>query len=250
VRPGQRSPLEVYMIRRQKSMRFLGGYYAFPGGAVDPADRTPEAFARCRGLTAAEAERAFPSEDGLPALAFWVTAARELLEETGVLLASDEAGRPIDAREAAVAARVDKARRAVMAGETAFPEMLAREGWWLDLGPLRYLSHFITPPSSPIRFTARFFLAPVPVGQALRHFDEEAAEAFWINPREGWRRFRQGEMPMAEPADCGLAYLSLFESLESLWAAHADGRHKFHGILDRVEAAGVEVRRQRGGRPS
>jgi 8-oxo-dGTP pyrophosphatase MutT (NUDIX family) len=249
VRPGERSPLEVYMIRRQKSMRFLGGYYAFPGGAVDPADRTPEAFARCRGLTATEAERAFPSEEALPALAFWVTAARELLEETGVLLASDEAGRPIDAREAAVAARVDEARRGVMAGEAAFPEVLAREGWWLDLGPLRYLSHFITPPSSPIRFTARFFLAPVPVGQALRHFDEEAAEAFWINPREGWRRFRQGEMPMAEPADCGLAYLSQFESLESLWAAHADGRHKFHGILDRVEAAGVDPRRAGGIRP-
>jgi len=30
----------------------------------------------------------------------------------------------------------------------------------LDLGPFRYLSHFITPPSSPIRFTARFFLGP------------------------------------------------------------------------------------------
>ncbi len=47
VRPGQRSLLEIFMIRRQTSMRFLGGYYAFPGGAVDPADRTSAAFARC-----------------------------------------------------------------------------------------------------------------------------------------------------------------------------------------------------------
>ena len=54
---------------------------------------------------------------------------------------------------------------------------------------------------------------------------------------------------MAEPADCGLAYLSQFDSLESLWAAHADGRHKFHGILDRVEAAGVDPRRAGGIRP-
>ncbi len=45
-------------------------------------------------------------------------------------------------------------------------------------------------------------------------------------------------MPMAEPADCGLAYLSQFPALHDVWAAHADGRHKFHGILDRVEAAG------------
>jgi len=118
-------------------------------------------------------------------------------------------------------------------GEVALAQ-LEREGWRLDLAPLRYLSHFITPPSSPIRFTARFFLAPVPAGQALRHFREEASEAFWIDPREGSRRFRQGEMPMAEPADCGLAYLSQFESLGELWGAHADGRHKFHGILDRI----------------
>ena len=26
------------MIRRQKSMRFLGGFYAFPGGKVEPTD--------------------------------------------------------------------------------------------------------------------------------------------------------------------------------------------------------------------
>lgn len=38
VRPGRRAGLEVYMIRRQTSMRFLGGYYAFPGGKVDAAD--------------------------------------------------------------------------------------------------------------------------------------------------------------------------------------------------------------------
>jgi 8-oxo-dGTP pyrophosphatase MutT (NUDIX family) len=249
VRPGRGSPLEVFMIRRQQSMRFLGGYYAFPGGAVDPADRTPGAFARCRGLTGAEAERAIPSEEGLPALAFWVAAARELLEETGVLFGSDSAGRALDARDAAVAPRVGAMREALLAGAAPLHELLAREGWWLELGPLRYLSHFITPPSSPIRFTARFFLAPLPDGQAVQHFEEEAAEAFWIDPREGYRRFRLSEMPMAEPADCGLAYLSQFESLEALWAAHVDGRHKFHGILDRVEAAGVDPRRTARRRP-
>jgi len=35
VRSGSGSPAEVYMIRRQQSMRFLGGYYAFPGGKVE-----------------------------------------------------------------------------------------------------------------------------------------------------------------------------------------------------------------------
>ncbi len=179
------------MIRRQKSMRFLGGFYAFPGGKVDPDDGGSEILGRCHGITRARAERLVPPE---------------------------------------------------------VPALLAAEGWHLDLGSFRYLSHFITPPSSPIRFTARFFLAPVPPGQSPRLFAEEASEGFWVEPSEGFRRHRNGEWAMAEPADCGLGYLAQFDDLESVWAAHEDGRHKFHGILDRVEAAGVNIRRGSDGR--
>ena len=49
VRPGAKAPTEVYMIRRQKRMRFLGGFYAFPGGKVDPDDGASEiGRASCR----------------------------------------------------------------------------------------------------------------------------------------------------------------------------------------------------------
>jgi len=94
VRPGQDAPLEVYMIRRQQNMRFLAGYYAFPGGKVEPQDAEPEILDRCHGLPPADAERAMPAVDGFPALSFWVAAARELLEETGVLAARDVRERP------------------------------------------------------------------------------------------------------------------------------------------------------------
>jgi 8-oxo-dGTP pyrophosphatase MutT (NUDIX family) len=246
VRPGTGSPIEVYMIRRRQSMRFLGGYYAFPGGKVEAGDADPGAFDRCRGLPPLEAERIIPSPDGIPALAFWVSAGRELLEEAGLLFACGEDDRPLDARHPAVARRVDRMRQALLAAEATFHGLLEREGWWLDLGGLRYLSHFITPPSSPIRFSARFFLARLPAGQRLGLLGEEASEGFWIAPGEGYRRFRRGDMPMADPADCGLAYLSQFDSLDALWEAHADGRHKFHGILDRVEAAGAGLQAARG----
>ncbi len=222
------------MIRRQKSMRFLGGYYAFPGGKLDPEDATPEMFGRCRGLGPTEAECAIASVDGIPALTFWVSAARELVEETGVLVACDEGGRPIDAQDRDVARRVEAMRRALASARAPLSTLLTERGWYLDLTPFRYLSHFITPPSNPIRFTARFFLAPVPPGQEARLLGEEASEGFWIAPAEGYRRFRLGEMAMAEPAHSGLAYLSGFESLGALWAAHADGRHKIHGINDRI----------------
>src|SRR2546427_310075 len=86
---------------------------------------------------------------------------------------------PLDAREPAVAARIERCRKALMAAEAPFGELLAREGWYCDLGGLRYLSHFITPRSSPIRFSARFFLCRAPSDQEPRLFTEETSEGFW-----------------------------------------------------------------------
>lgn len=231
---GAPEPLEVYMIRRQKAMRFLGGFYAFPGGKVDPDDGAPAALARCHGVTPADAAARVPGHDGLPALAYWVTAVRELLEESGVLLACDGDGIPVDVGDAAVAARREAARRRLLAGEP-FWALLAEGGWRCDLRPLRYLSHFVTPRSSPIRFSARFFLCRLPAGQEPVLYTEETSEGFWIHPGDGYQRFLAGTMAMAEPAEYGLGYIAQFHSLDELWAAQADGREKFRGTIDRIE---------------
>jgi hypothetical protein len=167
------------------------------------------------------------------------------VEETGLLVGCDADGRPVDLRDPAVGDRVERLRHALVGEEAPFHVLLGREGWYLDLAPFRYLSHFITPPSSPIRFTARFFLAPVPAGQEPRLLGGEASEGFWIDPAAGHRRFLAGEMPMAEPADCGLGYIAGFDTLDDVWAAHTDGRHKFHGILDRIETAGFSIPRSK-----
>ncbi len=236
--PGAAEPLEVWMIRRQKGMKFLGGYYAFPGGKVDLADGAAETLGRCYGLEPDDAERVLDAMGELPsvpAVAYWVTAVRELLEESGLLVACDGQGRPIDASDPQIARVVDDARVALVAGEMPFAALLGGRDWYADLRAFRYLSHFITPTTSPIRFSARFFLCPVPAGQQPRLFTEETSEGFWIMPGEGYRRFRAGEMAMAEPAEYGLGYLAQFESAQALWAAHADRRHKFHGIIDRID---------------
>jgi 8-oxo-dGTP pyrophosphatase MutT (NUDIX family) len=233
--PGAPEPLEVYMIRRQKTMKLLGGYYAFPGGRVDADDALPDVAGRCIGLDADAAEKIFPESAGRPALSYWVTAVRELLEETGVAYVCDGAGCAVDASSATFAATVERARMALVRKQATFPALLAEHDWYCDLRPMRYLSHFITPKSSPIRFSARFFLCPVPAGQAPRLITEETSEGFWIHPGEGHRRFVAGEMSMAEPAEYGLAYLAQFDSLAEVWAAHGDGRHKMHGIVDRIE---------------
>jgi 8-oxo-dGTP pyrophosphatase MutT (NUDIX family) len=223
------SPVEVYMIRRNRGMKFLGGYYAFPGGKVDPGDGESSALARVRGVTAADAARCFT--DGVAPIAYWVTAARELLEETGVLLACDATGQPVAARQQSI----DACRREVMDG-AALVDALARREWYADLRGLRYLSHFTTPPRSPIRFTARFFVCPLPSGQPPRLFTEETSEGFWIAPAAAYWRFVDDEMAMAEPAEYALAYLAQFGSLDELWTAHADGLARFEGISHRNDA--------------
>ena len=124
-----------------------------------------------------------------------------------------------------------------MAGEAPFAgaALPARAGTAI-CGRSRYLSHFITPTSSPIRFTARFFLGPMPPGQEPRLFTEETSEGFWIFPGEGYRRFVSGEMKMAEPAEYGLGYLAAVHlARRADDAPTADSRHKFHGIVDRID---------------
>jgi 8-oxo-dGTP pyrophosphatase MutT (NUDIX family) len=219
-------------------MRFLGGYYAFPGGKVDLADRSHEALSRTCGLSPEAAARAIADPvDEVPALAYWLAGVREVFEETGVLLARDAAGRPVAANAPRVAVRLEGHRRALVRGERSFTAVLASEAWWADLAPLAYLAHFVTPPASPIRFSARFFLCPVPAGQGPRLIAEEASEGFWVDPAEAHRRFRLGEWPMAEPAEYGTQYLAQFESYDAVWRHHADGCPKFHGIIDRLDAA-------------
>jgi 8-oxo-dGTP pyrophosphatase MutT (NUDIX family) len=228
-------PLEVFLIRRQRSMRFLGGYYAFPGGKVDPGDATPVAFARCYGLDPAAAATIFPDTGGRPALALWLTAVREVLEETGVLLACDEHGTEVDASAQGFADDLESMRTALVGKRATLPDLLAARSWYADVRPFRYVAHYITPPSSAIRFTARFFLCPVPAGQSPRLIAEEVSEARWIGPAEAHGRFCDGAMAMAEPAEYTLAYLAQFGSLEELWAAHADGQLKLHGLVDRID---------------
>jgi len=238
VRPGHTAPLECYLIRRAAAMRFLGGYYAFPGGKVDLADQRVEALARVRGLaTEAATARLGDADDAVPALAYWLTAVRELFEETGLLLAVDGAGRPVEPAAPGVADRLEGHRRALVRGERSFTAILGAEGWLADVTPLAYLSHFITPLSSPIRFSARFFLCPLPAGQTPRVILEEASEGLWATPADAYARFRVGEWPMAEPAEYGTQYLAQFPSYPALWANHDDGRHKFHGIIHRPGAA-------------
>ena len=155
VRPGNRNPL-CLMGRRHADSGFLPGYFVFPGGAVEGADRAVKPASRL-DLTHLGAMGVGGSAAAAAALA--VAAVRETYEETGVMIAA-----PGDVGDAP--------------GRT-FDEM-RRRGVAPALGRLVYLGRAITPTYSPIRFHARFFLARLRPGHVGLGGDGELDDLTWV----------------------------------------------------------------------
>ncbi|MGI8452064.1 MAG: hypothetical protein ACR2MP_33750, partial [Streptosporangiaceae bacterium] len=84
-----RSGIEVYMLRRARSMAFAAGVFAFPGGSVDPRDSEEEGLAWA-GPDPDEWGRALDAPAAL-ARALVCAAVRETFEESGVVVAGPEA---------------------------------------------------------------------------------------------------------------------------------------------------------------
>lgn len=211
-----RGGLEVYMTRRQDHLKFMGGYYVFPGGKVDASDLSDVAAERCRFGARDARARLAGVDDARRALGFWVAGIRELFEETGVLVAEDAEGRPL--------AGLDPVRLSLLRGELqarrlAFPELLRQEGLHLSLDSLLWFAHWITPSSSPRRFSTFFFIARQPAGQGPQPFTPEIAHAAWVSPDAALEHWRQGRWPLIPPTIASLDTLARYSSWEAL---HAD----------------------------
>lgn len=66
-----RPPLDVLMVQRNQNLSFMGGYWTFPGGKLEPEDDSPEAAAR-RELTE-ETGIELPADTELVPFARWIT---------------------------------------------------------------------------------------------------------------------------------------------------------------------------------
>lgn len=187
------APVDVFMLRRCSTMAFVPDAVVFPGGGMDEADLRgdvpwagpdPQAWARAM---------ACPPER---ARAVITAAAREVFEESGVLFASDEAGRPArDSRGDHWAAE----REAVAARSLSFGAFLADNGLVLRSDFLRLRSHWVTPKSEARRYDTYFFLARLPEGQHADGRTTEAVEAAWIAPGEALARFDAGLLKLVPP---------------------------------------------------
>ena len=232
--------VEVFMMRRTLNAAFVGGFYVFPGGAVDAADRAAEVEASCVGLTDADASEQLSIPSG--GLAFWVAAVRECFEEAGVLLAAGADGTLVHFADDRSEHRFEAHRRAVHAGERRLIDICADEGLRLAVGDIEYVSHWITPVGEPRRFDTRFFVARAPIGQEPLHDDHETIASLWVRPADALARQVVGRAADDHAHDQSPRVPGAVRHDRG-----GDGRRRHHPAPadDRARAA-TEVRRRRG----
>jgi endoribonuclease LACTB2 len=161
---------ELYVVRRADTLRFFGGYHAFPGGKVAAGD----------GDLSADVRR--------------VAAARELFEETGVLLARrEDGGFPHAGTELA------RARKAMLEEGLSFGSLLSQLRLRVHEEDFTPLGRLVTPPFTAIRFDTAFFLAQIPGEQEASVWPGELAAGEWTSPAALLARWSRGDCLISPP---------------------------------------------------
>jgi endoribonuclease LACTB2 len=188
VRPGA-AGVEVFWLRREATLSFAAGFYAFPGGRVDAAD----AAVPVAGVQGEQAT-------------LRAAAARELFEETGVLRARGPSIAPALLREA---------RAALLSGSRGFADVLTSFGLQLDAEDFPAAGRWVTPAFMPLRFDARFFLVEVPAGTTAEVWPGELAEGAWVRPEDALLAWAEGRALLHPPNHYTLLTLLAAPSLEA-----------------------------------
>ncbi len=172
--------IEVLMVRRPHTARFMPGVWVFPGGAVDEEDASPP-------------NSFVPFVEGSD----WkVAAARELIEETGVWLTTGGSqSHPL----------VQDVFAAVEASAVK-----------IDLDSLVYFSNWITPAVFPIRFDTRFYLALDTHGVDAQFNSDELIDLAWVSPTVALQRDATRDWDIAFPTRHTLESLSTESTVTAL----------------------------------
>jgi ribonuclease/clavin/mitogillin len=166
---GTGSP-ELFVVRRAETLRFFGGYLAFPGGKVAIGD-----------VSAIEGGHR-------------VAAVRELFEETGVLLA-----RRGDGTFPQAGPDLRELRKKVLDECPPFAYLLARRGLHMQPEDLRAIGRLVTPPFTALRFDTAFYVGSLPPNQEAEIWPGELAAGEWLLPAALLARWARGECLISPP---------------------------------------------------
>lgn len=202
---------QIYWAKRSSRVSFLAGFHAFPGGAREKSDDETR-VENC-------------ADENLAARI--ACAARELFEETGVLIARH-------------GERLTKGQRASLlddltSGRMNFAALLKHFGLHLDARDFEFIGRWVTPPFSARRFDTWFFLVH-PSRKQEPHLadDGELENGEWIAAREALMSWQRGEALMASPL------LHMLRTVENAKHETHDGLIK--EFLDVPHAHGETVR--------
>jgi len=167
VRDGQEG-VEVLTLKRASTMRFLPGYLAFPGGALEAGDT----------LVAQRWRTQLAAQNRPDDRTYAVAAIRECAEEIGWLCGvASEDGQVV--HTALTAAEQDD----LLSGEGTFESFLQARGLWLDGEQIRFVGRWVTPAYQTARFDTRFFvLASQPADAQLQLHTSENQWVKWCQP--------------------------------------------------------------------
>ncbi|HSQ23862.1 MAG TPA: hypothetical protein VLN44_05620 [Pyrinomonadaceae bacterium] len=206
-------------------MRFLGGFYVFPGGTVHRDDYTPAMLERCRNLTGVQARQILSSgHEPDEALGHWVAVVRELFEEVGILLCVNDAGEEVDLGDATTRRRFDSNRQAIVKKQVNFAAFLESENLFCDLARAVYFDHWVTPDLYSMRFDTRFYVAALPRNQTPLVCSEEVTDSLWIKPEEALSRMNRRDFPILPPTTTVLQEFSRFSSWKHVSTEFKFGR--------------------------
>jgi glyoxylase-like metal-dependent hydrolase (beta-lactamase superfamily II)/8-oxo-dGTP pyrophosphatase MutT (NUDIX family) len=165
---------QVYLVSRSPALRFMGGFVAFPGGKAGTDDET---LAVALGTTPAH-----------------VCAVRETFEETGVLLV-----------DPAPTGDLSELRRALLAAEVSFAEVLGRLG--ARPSAISPAGRLVTPPFAPVRFDTTFYVGMLPAGQRPEIWRGELVAGHWYTVARALEAWDRGELALSPPTVSILEFL-------------------------------------------
>ena len=166
---------EVFLVKRNEKLAFLGGFYAFPGGQFDATD----------------AEAPVENCSSPETLVAISCAARELFEETGILLA--RGGETLTSGQRA--SLLDD----LTSGRLSWPDLLKHYNLHLDANDFTFVGRWVTPPFSARRFDTWFFLVKCPPKQQPHITKGELESGEWISAKSAHERWQRSEMLAVPP---------------------------------------------------
>lgn len=184
--------VQVYLLRRHRKASFMSSSYVFPGGIADQGE----------------------DDDRF-------TAARELFEESGVLMSSSET-QAADRQAWRHAVNVEKANFRETIGDTP-----------IDVDALTYYSHWITPSVEKRRYSAKFFIATMPAGQTASPDNKETVDEVWLTPEEALARSKELALPPPQLRTLYELLRPAKEGIEAVLAFARAGAPHAHPILPR-----------------